>query len=157
MDRSENFRLNKHTPFLARPICIGQAQGGGDKKRSQDGLRPLIWGWTALMPWGWTFLCLPNKALSCNRAVTLVHHFESLLQWDRTKEITHSPTPTYLVPWFGCKLAETTLARLPRDSGEKFHSGLSVKKIEKKIFFLGRFCWSIVDLQCHVSFGCTAK
>ena len=31
MDKSKNFRLNKHTPFLASKICIGQAQGGGDK------------------------------------------------------------------------------------------------------------------------------
>ena len=30
---------------------------------------PLLWGWPALIPQGCTFLCLPNKTLSCNRAV----------------------------------------------------------------------------------------
>ena len=34
---------------------------------------------------------LPNKTLSCNQDVTLVQHFKSLLQRDRTEEITHSP------------------------------------------------------------------
>ena len=28
MDWSENFRLNKHTPFLTSPVCIRKAQGG---------------------------------------------------------------------------------------------------------------------------------
>ena len=51
MDWSENFRLNKHTPFLTSPVCKWQAQavmgvGGRQciKRRSQDGLRPLRWG-----------------------------------------------------------------------------------------------------------------
>ena len=44
------------------------------KRGSQDGLRPLLLGGSTL-----TFLCLPKKTLSCNRAVTLAHHFKSLL------------------------------------------------------------------------------
>ena len=31
VDRTENFRGKKLTPFLASPIYIGQAQEGGDK------------------------------------------------------------------------------------------------------------------------------
>ena len=30
---------------------------------------PLLWGWPALIPEGCTFLCLPNKTLSCNQAI----------------------------------------------------------------------------------------
>ena len=30
---------------------------------------PLLWGWPALIPEGCTFLCLPNKTLSCNQAL----------------------------------------------------------------------------------------
>ena len=48
------------------------------KRGSQDVLRPLLWGQPALTHWGCTILCLPNKTLSCNRAVTLVHRFKSL-------------------------------------------------------------------------------
>ena len=98
MDWSENFRLNKHTPFSASPICTWQSQAvvsrGGEtkciKRGNQDGLRPLLWGWPVLKHRGCTILCLPNKILSCNQAVTSVHCFNSLLQWDTTKEITHS-------------------------------------------------------------------
>ena len=46
---------------------------------SQDGLSPLCWAQPALMPQGYTFLCLPNKSLSCNQAVTVVRYFKSLL------------------------------------------------------------------------------
>ena len=42
------------------------------------------------MPRGCIILCLQNKTLSCNQAVTLVHHFKFLLQQDRTEKITHS-------------------------------------------------------------------
>ena len=54
----------------------GSRWGGGKhiKGGSQAGLSPLLY-----------------KTLSCNQAVTLVHHFKSLLWQDRTKEITHSP------------------------------------------------------------------
>ena len=38
-----------------------------------------------------TILCLLNKTLSYNQAVTLAHCFKSLLQWDWTEEITYSP------------------------------------------------------------------
>ena len=72
VDQSENFRWNKHTPFLASPMCIEQAQRGEDKtykERKQDGLRPLLWGRPTLTPRGCTILCLPNKTLSCNRVV----------------------------------------------------------------------------------------
>lgn len=30
---------------------------------------PLLWVWPTLIPQGCTFLCLPHKTLSCNRAV----------------------------------------------------------------------------------------
>ena len=36
-------------------------------------------------------LCLPNKPLSCNGSVILVHPFKSFLWQDRTEEITHTP------------------------------------------------------------------
>ena len=36
-----------------------------------------------------SFVC--QVKLSCNKEVTLVHHFKSLLWQDRTEEITHSP------------------------------------------------------------------
>ena len=69
--------------------------GGGDRtyeERSQDGLRPLLWGRPTLTPRGCTILCLPSKILSCNRTVTLARHFKCLLQRDRTEEITYSPS-----------------------------------------------------------------
>ena len=65
---------------------------GGDKwikGGSQDGLRSFLWGQPALTPWGCTLLCLLNKTQSCNQALTLAQRFKSLLQRDRTKEITH--------------------------------------------------------------------
>ena len=36
------------------------------KRRSQDRLRPLLWGRPALTPRGCTVLRLPDKTLSCN-------------------------------------------------------------------------------------------
>ena len=75
---------------------------GGDKwikAGSQEGLRSLLWGQPALMPWGCTLLCLLNKTLSCNQALTLAHRFKSLLRRDRTKEITHSPDISCIVTW----------------------------------------------------------
>ena len=48
------------------------------RRGSQDVLRPLLCGQPALTHWRCTILCLPNKTLSCNRAVTLVHCFRSL-------------------------------------------------------------------------------
>ena len=58
---------------------------------TEEGSRPLLWGQPALMPPGFTSLCLPNKTLCCYQAITLAHHFKTLLSQDRTKEITHSP------------------------------------------------------------------
>ena len=72
---SKNFRWNKHTPFLASPICTGQARGEETKKRKPR-LRLLFYGWPTLMPEGCTILCLLNETLSCNRAVTVVHHLK---------------------------------------------------------------------------------
>ena len=92
---SKNFRWNKHTPFLASPICTGQARGEETKKRKPR-LRLLFYGWPTLMPEGCTILCLLNETLSCNRAVTLVHHFKYLLWQDRTKEITLS---WHIISW----------------------------------------------------------
>ena len=34
----------KHATFLASPICIGQAQGGGDKTYKKRKPRPFLWG-----------------------------------------------------------------------------------------------------------------
>ena len=51
---------------------------------------PLLWGRPALTSQGYTILCLLNKTLSSNIAVTLVHRFKSLLQRDSSEEITHS-------------------------------------------------------------------
>ena len=62
------------------------------KRICQDVLEPLLWGQPTLMPWECTILCLLNKILSYNWAVTLACLFKSLLWRDRTKEITHSPT-----------------------------------------------------------------
>ena len=87
----------KQTALLASPIYIRKAQGEEKKtykKRNQNwtrGLSSHLLGWHALMPQRGTFLCLPNKSLSCNQAVTVVCHFKSLLWWDRTEEITHFP------------------------------------------------------------------
>ena len=82
----------KQTALLASPIYIVQAQGE-EKKHVKRGakIEPLLWGQPALTPWRCTFLYLPNKTLSCNRILTLVHCFKPLLQWDRHEEITHSP------------------------------------------------------------------
>ena len=47
-----------------QPNLCGVGSGGGDKtfkKRSQEGLRPLLCGRPALMSQGCTILCLPNK------------------------------------------------------------------------------------------------
>ena len=99
MDWSENFRWNKHASFLASPICIGQTQGGGDKtykkrqpkKKKKEEAKTFPLGSPALTSWGCTFLCLRDKTLSCNSAITLVHRCKSLQWWDRTEETTHSP------------------------------------------------------------------
>ena len=95
-DHCENFRWNKHAPFLASPICIGQAEGGSDKtckkrepRRSESSFMGSLS--PTHTPWGCAILCLPNKTLSCNQDVTLVFYFKSLLQWDRTEEITPFP------------------------------------------------------------------
>ena len=71
-------------------ICREQEKGKEKQtynRGSQVRLRPLLWGWPALKPWRRTILCLPNKALSHKKAVTVVHHFKSLLQCNRTEEI----------------------------------------------------------------------
>ena len=73
--------------------------GGEETKKRKPRLRLLFYGWPTLMPEGCTILCLLNETLSCNRAVTLVHHFKYLLWQDRTKEITHSPDISYHDVW----------------------------------------------------------
>ena len=81
-------------------ICIGQVKGEETKcikTGSQDGLKHLLWGPSALMPQKCTILCLPNKTLSSNRVVTLVRHFKSLLWQDRTEQSTHSPDYIYIM------------------------------------------------------------
>ena len=88
MGQSENFRWNKHTHFLASPICIEQAQQGEDKmykKTKQDRLRPLLWRRPTLTLRGCTILCLPNKTLSCNQAVK--------------KKIDHQKMHCYMTSW----------------------------------------------------------
>ena len=94
MDQSENFWCNKHAPFLANPICMGQTQGGEETNIKKKEAKT-DWGFSfgiapppTHTPWGHTIFCLPNKTLSCNRAVTLGHHFKSLLQQDRTEKNT---------------------------------------------------------------------
>ena len=67
----ENFRWNKHAPFLASWIGLGQAQGGGDKmyKKKLRQIEASLLGSPTLMPRGCTILCLPNRTLSwrnCN-------------------------------------------------------------------------------------------
>ena len=65
-------------PFLASPICIGQAHWGGDKKYKKRKPR-----WIEASPLGSAHphalrVYLPllvNKTLSCTGAVTLVRHF----------------------------------------------------------------------------------
>ena len=83
----------KQTALLASPIYIGQAQGEEKKtykKRSQN-WAPLFF-WVSLpscLKDAFSFTC--QIKLSCNKAVTLVRRFKSLLQWNRTEEIIHSP------------------------------------------------------------------
>ena len=60
------------------------------EKRKPKWSRPLFCGRPALRSQGFTnFAC--QLKLSCNKVVTLAHHFKSLLWQDGTKEITHSP------------------------------------------------------------------
>ena len=61
-----------------------------ETEKRKPRLRALLYGWPALMPGGCTILCQIKLW-----AVTLVHHFKSLLWWDRTKETTHSPDISY--------------------------------------------------------------
>ena len=92
-----------------------------NKRRKPRRLRPFLWGWRALPPRGCTFLCLLSKTLSCNKAVTLVHHFKSLLWQDRTEEITlpqhiwgHDSDVTWpKQPWLGPCEAEAKDSRSP--------------------------------------------
>ena len=71
--------------------------------------------------------------LSCNRAVTPVSHFTFLVQWDRTKEITHSPdisTNIINCGTFPSSLVVKRTVKIPRiDSVEKT---LMLGKIEGK-------------------------
>ena len=67
------------------------------KGGSQDKLRALLWGRPTLRTWGYTFLYLPYTILSSRWAITLVCHFRSLLQQDRTEEITHSSDKNLLI------------------------------------------------------------
>ena len=60
------------------------------KRESQDGLRPLFWGWPTLTPEECTSLCLLNKAPICNTGLL----FQTLLLWDRTEQTAHSPDDT---------------------------------------------------------------
>ena len=73
MDQSEN-SWNKHTCFLASPICLGQAQWGEDKcikGGSPEGLRPLLWGWPALMTRRWNYPLIFLIKLSCNTGLPI--------------------------------------------------------------------------------------
>ena len=62
----------KQTDLLASRIYREQAQGE-DMKQIKSGAKtgPLLWGQPTLMPQECIFLCLLNKILSFNRAVTL--------------------------------------------------------------------------------------
>ena len=76
--------------------------------------------------WAVTWSCTTDLSKSCDtvclRAVMLVCHFKFLLWWDRTKEITHSPTS--MVPWLWFNLAETTLAWPPQAGGQAQQTNL---------------------------------
>jgi len=86
----------KQTALLASPVCTGQARGqrrwglGGGRRQIYKRRKSRR---TEASPLGLScphaFACWIK--LSYNQAVTLVHHFKSLLWWDRTEEITHSP------------------------------------------------------------------
>ena len=89
MDWSENFRWTKYAPFLASPICIRQAQKGDKTPKKRIEAFPLGSARPHALRVCYPFL--PNKTLSCNRAITLVHHFKYLLWQNRTMEIIHSP------------------------------------------------------------------
>ena len=87
-------------PFGLALNCMGQAQAGGDeayRKREPGWIQASPLRSQALMPHGCSVLCLLNKTLSSKLcwmklwAVTLIRHFKSLLRWDRTQEITHTP------------------------------------------------------------------
>ena len=81
-------------------------KGGGHAR-----LSPVLWGWPTLMQKKiCTFLCLPNKTPGCNQAVTLVHHFKSLLWQDRTKDITHSPDT--VIVYLNANFSPVVLSRL---------------------------------------------
>ena len=82
----------KQTAFLASPIYTEQAQEEETKHLKRGAkIEPLSF-WVSppsYLEGVLSFDC--QIKLSCNRAVTLVCHFKSLLQWDRTEEMTHSP------------------------------------------------------------------
>ena len=82
----------KQTTPLASPMCIVQAQGGGDKTYKKRVPRRSEASSLGLAPPHTSRVYYPllNKTLSCTWAIILVCHFKSLLWWDRTKEITHS-------------------------------------------------------------------
>ena len=56
------------------------------------------------------FPLLENKTQNCNQAVTLVHHFKSLLWQDRTKDITHSPDT--VIVYLNANFSPVVLSRL---------------------------------------------
>ena len=82
----------KQTAFWVSPVYIGQAQGEETKHIKRGAKIETLSFWVSLpshLEGVLSFAC--QIKLSCNQAVTLVHHFKSLLWWDRTEEITHSP------------------------------------------------------------------
>ena len=103
MEQKENPRTGMRTSGETnsppgQPSLLRAVSGGGDKcmkTGSQDGLRPPHWGQPALMPRRCTFLCLLNKTLSCNRAVTLFHCVSNLCCGEIEPRKLHT-TPTYL-------------------------------------------------------------
>lgn len=72
----------KHAPFLANPICTGQAQQEGDKTYKKGKPRRIEASPLGLAQFSRLKSVLSSACwikLNCNQAVTLGHHFKSLL------------------------------------------------------------------------------
>ena len=127
----------KQTALLASPIYTAQAQEEEKKheKRSQNWaslFSSLCFFWVvppSHLKGVFSFAC--QIKLSCNQAVTLVCHLNwavtELKHWSAASDFCCGETeprklytpPTYLAPWLGFNLAETTSAWLSQGGSQE--------------------------------------